>query len=471
MRTITIDPVTRIEGHARVLLDLGDDDTLRSARLVVNELRGFERILVGMQADQMPLVTARICGICPVPHALAATLALEEAFGIAPPPAAVAVRELLSAGHLVHSHALHLFALGGPDLYFGLAGDPARRNVVGLAEAEPDLARKALRLRSLGQKLVEALGGRGVHPVTLVLGGISFQPGAEQLASLGAGAEEMVALSRELAGRARELLLRLVEREPALLEAAVPSADLSLVADGKVNHCRGLLRLCGADGAVLAEIPGREYAAHLEERGCDWSYMKPVVFKLGGTETTYRVGPLARVNVADGMATPLAQAELEAFRAAFPRPCHLTVMQHWARIVELVWACEAAQALLADPALRGPTRAPARVGAGRGVGCVEAPRGTLIHEYEVDGKGIVRKANLLIATQQNSHAIDRSLEQAARAHVAGKGDAAVLNAVEFAIRCYDPCLSCATHAVGRMPILVEVRRGGAPVRTIRREGW
>jgi len=171
------------------------------------------------------------------------------------------------------------------------------------------------------------------------------------------------------------------------------------------------------------------------------------------------------------MATPLAQAELETFRAAFPRPCHLTVMQHWARIVELLWACEAAQATLADPALQGPARVPARVVAGRGVGCVEAPRGTLIHEYEVDGKGIVRRANLLIATQQNSHAIDRSLEQAAAAHVAGKGDAAVLNAVEFAIRCYDPCLSCATHAVGQMPITVEVRRDGAPVRTIRREGW
>jgi coenzyme F420-reducing hydrogenase alpha subunit len=468
VRTIRIDPVTRIEGHARVLLDLADDDTVKAARLVVNELRGFERLLVGMEADRMPLVTARVCGVCPVSHALAAVKALEEAFEVAPPPAALLVRRLLAAGHLVHSHALHLFALAGPDLYFGLGADPGRRNVVGFAEAEPELARRALRLRTLGQKLVEQLGGRGVHPVTVVLGGIAFQPSAEEIGALQEGAAEMLALAKDLAAWARGLLLALVKKEPALLEAVVPSHDLSLVTAGEVDHYGGVLRLCGPGGRIVAEIPGRQYAAHLEERVYDWSYMKPVVFKQGGTEATYRVGPLARINVADAMATPLAQAELTAFRAAYPRPCHLMVMQHWARVVELVWACEAAQAMLADPALRGPTRVPVRIRAGRGVGCVEAPRGTLIHEYEVDARGIVRMANLLVATQQNYAAINRSLEQAARAYVAGRGDGAVLNAIEFAIRCYDPCLSCATHALGQMPLTVEVRRAGEIVRAFGR---
>ncbi|HTP24217.1 MAG TPA: Ni/Fe hydrogenase subunit alpha [Anaeromyxobacteraceae bacterium] len=469
MRTITIDPVTRIEGHARVLLDVEDDGNVKSARLVVNELRGFERMLVGMEADRMPLVTARICGVCPVSHAIAAVKALEGLWGVEPPPAAILAREILAAGHLIHSHALHLFALAGPDLYFGLAGDTTKRNVLGLAEVEPELARKALRLRTLGQKLVEGLGGRGVHPVTIVAGGISFQPTTEELAAMEGAADEMVALARELAAWGRGLLLTLAEREPALLGAEVRSHDLCLVKDDKVSHYDGALRLCGPDGATVAEIPCGAYAEHMEERVFEWSYMKPVLFKQGGSEVSYRVGPLARLNVAKSMGTPHADAELAAFRQAFPRPCHLTVMHHWARIVELVWACETARANLAEPTLRGPMRVPVKVRAGHGVGCVEAPRGTLIHEYVVDGKGIVRLANLLIATQQNYAAINQSLEQAARSHVAGKGDQAVLNAVEFAIRCYDPCLSCATHAVGQMPIAVEIRRGGEVVRTIVRK--
>jgi coenzyme F420-reducing hydrogenase alpha subunit len=467
--TITIDPVTRIEGHARVLLDLADDNSVESARLIVNELRGFERMLVGMEADRMPLVTARVCGVCPVSHALASIKALEAAFGVTAPPAALLLRQLLSAGQLIHSHALHLFAIAGPDLYFGLSGDPAKRNIVELVDAAPDLAKKALRLRTLGQKMVEAVGGRGVHPVTVVIGGSSFDLPAEKRAALEKQVDEMLALAKELAPTARDLLQNLAEKEPRLLDLAVPSHDLGLVQDGKPNHADGTIRLTTPDGKVAAEIPARDYAKHMIEHSFDWSYMKPVGFLLGGEEVTYRVGALARVNVVDAMGTPLAQAELEAFRKAVGRPCHIALMYNWARIVEILWACERAKSIISDPVIGGPARIPVRIGAGRGVGCVEAPRGTLIHEYEVDERGIVRMANLLIATQQNYASINRSLEQAAGEWVAGKGDAAVLNAVEFALRCYDPCLSCATHAVGRMPIEIEMRKGGEIVRRLRRE--
>jgi F420-non-reducing hydrogenase large subunit len=470
MPIIRIDPVTRIEGHARVLLEMKDDGTVDHARLIVNELRGFERLLVGMEADRMPLITARICGVCPVTHTLAAILALEDAFKVTPPPAARLLREILGMGQLIHSHALHLFALGGPDLFFGLNGDPARRNIVGMVEAAPELARKALRLRTLGQKVVEAIGGRGVHPVTVVIGGVSFDLGAEPLAALKKLSGEALSLVKELAPLTRGLLQKLVEQEPDLLKLQVPVHDLAMVKDGKVSHLEGELRLVAPDGTPVKELAARDYADHLVERAFDYSYMKPVYFQLGGKDALYRVGALARVNVADGMETPLAQAELEAFRSAFPRPCHLTVMHHWARIIELVWACEKLERLLADQAVCGPARVAVTVIAGRGVGCVEAPRGTLIHEYEVDAKGIVRAANLLVATQQNYAAINQSIEQAARSYVAGKGDRAVLNALEFAIRCYDPCLSCATHAVGRMPLEVEVRRGGELVRRLQREG-
>jgi len=469
-RTITIDPVTRIEGHARVLLDLDDGQKVKSARLVVNELRGFERMLVGMEADRMPLVTARICGVCPVPHALASTKALEAAFGITPAPAGVVMRRLISLGHVIHSHGLHLFALGGPDLYFGLSADPAIRNVVGLVKEAPELAKKALRLRTLGQRIVETVGGRGIHPVTVVLGGVSFELTQQERDTLRKQAAELVAVAKEIAPVFRELLLKLLKAEPALAEAKDPMHDLGLLAGGKLDHYDGALSLGGPDGALRGEIQAARYAEFLEERVFDYSYMKPVWVHWGGEEHTYRVGPLARVNLTAGIDTPAAAAELAAFRAACPRPCQAMVMQHWAKLVEVLWACEQVELLLESPALSGPTRVAASVKAGRGVGVVEAPRGTLIHEYEVDAKGIVRKANLIIATQQNYHSINKSLEQAANAYATGKTEAELLNAVEFAVRCHDPCLSCATHAVGQMPISIEMRRGGELVRTVRRGG-
>jgi F420-non-reducing hydrogenase large subunit len=469
-RTIAIDPVTRIEGHAKVFLDLGSDGSLSSAGLIVNELRGFERILVGVEADRVPLITARICGVCPTAHHLAASKALDAACGVTVPPAAALLRELLFMGHFLHSHALSLFVLQGPDLVMGLDGAPATRNVVGVVDSAPDVARKALRCRTIGQKINELVGGRGVHPVTVVAGGISFRLDAERRRILSAWLDEALQLAAELAGVARDLLLRQIEKHPAILgDWVVPAWSVGTVRGGALNLYDGLVRVMDETGAKRAEFPASTYDTAIVESSLPFSYMKPVRLACDGAEHLYRVGPLARLNAADTLGTPLADRELLAFRQAHGRPCHATVLQAYARAIELLYAAERGRQILDDRDISGETRVPVRFRGGRGVGHVEAPRGTLFHDYEIDERGIVRAANLVVATQQNYDAINRSIEQAARSHVLGRGDAGLLNAVEFAIRCYDPCLSCATHAVGRMPLDLVVRRGGKVVDRIRRD--
>jgi len=469
-RTITIDPVTRIEGHARVLVHYGDDGSVASAAMVVDELRGFERILVGMEASQMPLITGRICGVCPSAHHLASVHALDDAAGVTPPPAAKLMRELLYMGHIIHSHTLGLFVLEGPDLVFGFDSDVAKRNIVGVVQAAPEVAKKALRLRTLGQKVNEAVGGRGVHPVTAVVGGMSFRMDESLRRTLQGWVDEAMTLVVELAAFAKQLLIKHVKRSADLVtKLSLPAHCMGTVKDGKLNFVEGALRMVGPAGEVAAEFPTRDYDKHLVERALEFSYMKPVFFQKGGQENMYRVGTLARINAADAMETPVADAELKAFRAVYKRPCPLTVMQIYARVIELVYACEKAKKILANPAITGESRVPATFKGGRGVGHVEAPRGTLIHDYEIDAKGIVRAANLIVATQQNYAAINKTIAQSVAIAGAGKvQDNIMLNAIEFGIRCYDPCLSCATHAVGQMPLEVEIFRSGELVRTLKR---
>jgi F420-non-reducing hydrogenase large subunit len=469
MKTITIDPVTRIEGHARVLLDVDDSGTLKNATLVVNELRGFERILVGMEADRMPLVTARICGVCPTAHHLAAVKAIENALGVDPPPAAKRLRELLLMGHMIHSHTLSLFILTGPDLFFGLIGDPAQRNIVGIIKADPDVARKALRLRSLGQKVNEIVGGRGVHPVTAVLGGMTFEMGGEAQKLLHKIVDEIYVLVMELGPVIKSLLEKFVAAQPAVpLVLTDPTWYMGTVKNGKLNFYDGAVRLINEAGETQTEFSSPEYDKQIVEKALSWSYMKPVYAMYGGRENIYRVGTLARINCADAMETPIAQKELEDFRKKFGRPCHATVQYIFARLIELIYCAEKAKALMADPDIKGETRVPVMYRAGRGVGHVEAPRGTLYHDYEIDEKGIVRSANLLVATQQNYAAINTAIGQMAGLFIKGVNDDMLLNGVEFPIRCYDPCLSCATHAIGSMPLSVEVIHAGAVTRRIRR---
>lgn len=468
-RTITIDPVTRIEGHARVVLDMNEDGNIQGGGIIVNELRGFERILVGMEADRMPQITARICGVCPSAHHLAAVKALDAAAGVDPPPAAKLLRELLYMGHFIHSHTLSLFVLTGPDLLFGIDGDPAAQNIVGMAAAQPEITKMALRLRTLGQKINEEVGGRGIHPVTALVGGMSYRMDEGRRAKLRALSNECLELVQKLAPVAKQLLVTQLEANPHLVtDFVVPAWNMGVVADGKVNFYDGPVRVTDDTGQQQIEFTAPDYNKYIVERALDWSYMKQVFFNFGGKEHLYRVGTLARINVADGMETPLAQAELETFRAAYGRTSHVTVMQIYARLIELIYACEKAKAIIEDPAIMGETRVPVKFSGGSGVGYVEAPRGTLYHDYTVDDRGIVRAANLVVATQQNYVAINTSILQAARRAVEKGTDDAVLNAIEYTIRCYDPCLSCATHAVGQMDIEIELRQGNSLIRSYSR---
>lgn len=468
-KTIRIDPVTRIEGHAKVFINLDDDGKLENAGLVVNELRGFEKILIGMEADRMPHITARICGVCPTAHHIAASNALDHAAGVKAPPAAMLLRELMYMGHIIHSHSLSIFVLQGPDLVMGLDADPAVRNVVGIVQANPELARIALRLRTIGQKINEMVGGRGTHPVTSVAGGITFVLDQEKKRIIQEWLDEARALLPTVVPAVKGLLLKALDLHPAMLNDWIaPSWGLGTVLNDRVSLIEGQLRMIDESGATMLEFGVEEYDKYLVESVVEWSYMKKVHLNLGGLHE-YRVGPMARMNAMRRYGTELADAECAEFAKLGGSPCHLTVFQTYAKLVETIWAIERADQIINDAAVWGETRVPVTFKGGRGVGHVEAPRGTLIHDYEIDEKGIVRAANLIVATQQNYAIINRSIEQAAQSHVIGKSDdAALLNAVEFSIRCYDPCLSCATHAVGRMPLEIAFTRGGKTVSTIRR---
>ncbi len=469
-QTIKIDPVTRIEGHARILLDCDDNGQVDEAFFCVNELRGFERILVGMEAHSMPQITARICGVCPTAHHLVAAKALDMAAGVEPPEAAKLLREFMYMGHVIHSHALSLFVLAGPDLVFGLDGDAATQNIVGMVDAEPDLTAKGLRLRSLGQKINETIGGRGIHPVTAVAGGISFKLSDGQFARLQQLTAEAVSLVKELSGKTKDLLFRLFDDNPGLLnDLNVPSWYMGTVqADGLLNFYDGKLRVMDENGTIQTEFASSDYRNFLVERAVSNSYAKEVYFDHGGAEHMYRVSTLARLNVVDGVGTPLAQAEFEEFRRNFDRPCHNAVLQMYAKLIELLYACERADQLINNPALRGDTRVAASFPGGRGGAHIEAPRGTLIHDYEIDEKGIVRAANMIIATQQNTAAINKSLKEGANSLLLESGDDRILNRLEFVVRCYDPCLACSTHAIGRMALDVEVRQNNRIIRKLRR---
>lgn len=469
-KTIRIDPVTRIEGHAKVFINLHDDGTLENAGLVVNELRGFEKILIGMEADRMPHVTARICGVCPTAHHIAASNALDHAAGVQSPPAAMLLRELMYMGHIIHSHSLSIFVLQGPDLVMGLDADPAVRNVVGIVQANPELAKMALRLRTIGQKINEMVGGRGTHPVTSVAGGITFVLDQEKKIKIQEWVNEAREMLPVVVPAVKGLLLKALELHPAMLDDwAAPSWGMGTVLNDKISLIEGKLRAIDETGATMIEFGVEEYDKYLVESVVEWSYMKKVHINLNGQLHEYRVGPMARMNAMRRFGTDMANAEYEEFAKLGGSPCHLTVFQTYAKLVETIWAIERADQIINDKNVWGETRVPVSFKGGRGVGHSEAPRGTLIHDYEIDEKGIVRAANLIVATQQNYSLINRSIEQAAQSHVIGKtDDAALLNAVEFGIRCYDPCLSCATHALGQMPLEIIFNRGGETIRTIRR---
>jgi F420-non-reducing hydrogenase large subunit len=460
-RTITINPVTRIEGHAKVTVELGDDGSVQTALLSVLEFRGFERFVQGMHVEKMPTVTSRICGTCPHAHHLAAAKAVDSVFGVEIPRAALLLRELLNAGSIIHSHAIHFFALAGPDLFLGIDAAADKRNLMALLSVAPELGKKALRLRSIGQRIAEEVGGRGTHPITCVVGGMASGITAETRKLLMSLAEEAVTLTKDVLVAGKEALTK---NDALLRTFNQPVFDLATTKQGVLDCYDGLLRLNSPDGKTVKEFSSQTYRDVMVEEALPYSYAKQILLKDGGTP--YRVGPLARLNCADSISTPLAAAEFAAFRELWGKPCHFTAAQHHARLVEILHFAEKAVEILKDDEILSTTlRTPTKNTPKRGVSHVEAPRGVLIHDFNVDKNANVTEANLLVATQHNIATINQSVKMAAEKFLsASEGE--LTNGIEFAIRCWDPCLSCSTHAAGQMPLEITIVHQGTTLRRI-----
>lgn len=461
MKTMVINPVTRIEGHATITLDVDDGGKVSRGHLKVLEIRGFEKLLEGMELMKMPLITGRICGVCPAAHHLASVAAIENGLGVKVPEAAARLRELMYAGHILHSHALSTFVLSGPDIMEGLDALPHDRNVFTLLRLQPELVLKVLRLRSIGQKIVEIVGGRGVHPVTFIPGGIASAPSSEEMDSMASWGTEALGLVDELSGVLFGKLSAMADIREAM---GMPFKSVALSNGGKVAFSHAPCVVMDGTGKVETSFAADAYADHLAEHTMDGSYMKSV--RLSKGDDVFFVGPLARLNVNTSFTTPKASQLLAGYRdRGFPRTSALDSIE--ARLVEMVHCAEIIQSHAAAP-LKGDLSVPVKPAGGRFVGMVEAPRGILIHEFQGDDQGRVTGANLIVATQNNYEAIDHCITAMAAANIAHGDDNLLLNGMEFALRCFDPCLACATHASGSMPMLVEIRRDGRVLRTLGR---
>ncbi len=453
MKEITISPVTRVEGHAGVRIYIDDRGEVDSAHFQVVELRGFEKFLVGAAIEEAPRITPRICGICPSAHHIAAAKATDRIFGVEAPQTAKNLRELLNLGQFIHSHALHFFMLAAPDFILGHDAPPEERNVIGLARHSPELAKKAIAVRKFGQRLTEAVGGKPIHPSNALPGGMSAPLTEGRRAELAVMAGGALDIAREGWDIARNLLDG-IDTEIG----AVRTGFIGMTNHGLYSTCEGPVAMIGPDGGRIGSFTGQDYTNFIEEYSEDWSYLK--FARLKGKDY-YRVGPLARLNIAGKMGTEHADAALAEYRKRFGTTTQATLAYHLARYIEFIASCERAVDLLADPGITGSDiRTPVgEVVNRRGVGIIEAPRGTLIHDYTVNEAGIIERCNLIVATCQNNYAIDRGVEDMARRvvknGVLSKGAA---NRIEMIIRAYDPCISCATHAIGRMPLRIECMR-------------
>ena len=458
-RQITISPITRIEGHSKITIQLDDRGEVTDAQFHVTQFRGFERIVQGRPIHEMPSIMARICGICPVSHLVASSKACDEILAVEPPPTGADLRRVMNLAQIVQSNALSFFHLSSPDLLFGFDADPATRNIIGVAQANPQLARDGVGVRRFGQQIIEWLGGKRIHPAWVVPGGVDAPLSAETRDRILATIPEAIAaIERALAWYKGELLRW---EEEAASFGSFRSGFMGLVDDaGNVDYYDGRLRFMDADGQLLADrIDPRGYQDYLGEAVEPFSYLKSTYWKpMGYPDGIYRVGPLARLNVAEKTGTPRADEELEKFRWRVGRVAGSSFHYHYARLIDTLHAIEKIEALLRGPDILSPhTRSVAGINRFEGIGVSEAPRGTLMHHYKVDQNGLVEWANLVIATGHNNMAMNRAVLQVARKHVkADKLEEPMLNRVEAVIRCYDPCLSCSTHALGQMPLAVEL---------------
>lgn len=466
MKRITIDPVTRIEGHAKITIHLNEEGKVSRTHLHVTQVRGFEKFTEGRPYYEMPAITARICGICPISHLLASVKACDAIMAVQIPETAVKLRELMHCGQFVQSHALSFFHLSAPDLILGMDYDPAKRNVIGILENHPELARDGIGLRKFGQQVIERLAKERVHPSWTVPGGVNAPLSAEARDAILAELPQAKAVAHRTLGFFKGVVDQFSEEIENF--GNVPTMYAGLVnPKGGLELYDGLLRFRNADGCVEQDqIQARSYADYIGEAAMPTSYLKAPYYKpLGYPSGTYRVGPLARLNTAEACGTPEADAELEEFRQRYGRMVHSAFHYHYARLIEIIYALERMEMLLDDPKiLNTHVRARADVNALEGVGMAEAPRGILIHHYKVDEKGAMRWANLIIATGHNNLAMDRSIEQVSRHFVDGNHlKEGMLNRVSAVVRAYDPCLSCSTHALGQVPLHVELVNAGGEV--------
>ena len=463
---VIVDPVTRIEGHARIVLEINDSGNVSSGHLQVLEIRGFEKLLEGMELFKLPLITARICGVCPAAHHLASVTAIENGLKVKIPPDAKLLRELMYLGHILHSHALSTFVLTGPDVLVGIGAKPADRNVLSLLSMAPEIVKKVLRLRSIGQKIVEIVGGRGVHPVTSVPGGQSSRPNADETTMMGLWSVEAGTLVNELS----DVLKKKLENISNLRDIAeLPFHSVGLSDNGNVTFMQNVCRVLDPSGKEERTFTADEYADNLVEHQMQGSYMRSVRLKSGGEEKKYFVGPLARLNVNSSFSTPVANGLLADFKSkGSPRLSTIDYLE--ARLIEMTYCAERITEICGGELGDGPIITDASPAGGRFRGIVEAPRGILIHDYEADDEGKIISANLIVATQNNYDAIDFAITALARHFKEADDDNILMNGAEFALRCFDPCLACATHAAGCMPMKIELRRNGKTFRVLRRKG-
>ncbi|VXD24761.1 NAD-reducing hydrogenase HoxS subunit beta [Planktothrix serta PCC 8927] len=460
-KTVIIDPVTRIEGHAKISVYLDDAGEVENARFHVVEFRGFEKFCEGRPMFEMAGITARICGICPVSHLLASAKTGDKILAVQVPPAGEKLRRMMNLAQLTQSHALSFFHLSSPDFLLGWDSDPAKRNVFGLMAADPDLARAGIRLRQFGQTVIELLGARKIHAAWAVPGGVRSPLSDEGRNWI----IERLPEARQTTELAISIFKRLLDSELKTeidVFGKFPSLFMGLVSpDGTWEHYGGHLRFIDSNGEIVADgLSEDNYQDFLGEAVENWSYLKFPYYKpLGYPDGIYRVGPLARLNVCDCIGTEDADRELIEFRhRAGGRVATSSFFYHYARLVEILACIEAIEELVDDPdVVSKRVRSEAGINCLEGVGVSEAPRGTLFHHYQVDENGLIKKVNLIIATGQNNLAMNKTVTQIAQHYIHGNEiPEGMLNRVEAGIRAYDPCLSCSTHAVGQMPLHIQL---------------
>ena len=460
MKRITIDPVTRIEGHAKIVIQMDDEGQVTNTEFHVTQVRGFEKFTEGRPFYEMPGITARICGICPVSHLLASSKACDAIMAVRIPPAARKLRELVHCAQIVQSHALSFFYLSAPDLLLGMDSDPATRNVLGVIAAHPELARSGIELRKFGLQIIEGLGQERIHNSWIVPGGVG--------APLSAATRDRILAelpaAKAIAERTIQFFKGALDNYKEEIESfgSAPTMYAGLVdAKGNLQLYDGNLRFRSATGEIIEDqIAPEDYASWIGETSLQESYLKAPYFKpKGPTDGVYRVGPLARLNVADRCGFPQSDAELKEFHQRFGSPAHSSFLFHYARLIEIIYALEKIEALLTDPQILDEhVRATAGVNALEGVGIIEAPRGVLIHHYKVNEEGAMVWANLIVATGHNNFAIGKSVQQVSEHFVKGmKLQEGMLNRVSAVVRAYDPCLSCSTHAVGEIALRIQLR--------------